>query len=71
MQTETEKLTETIRKIQKEYACTIFLVEHDMGLVMKLCDTICAISFGKKLAIGTPAQIKKDPVVQEAYLGGE
>lgn len=68
---ETDKLTETIRKIQYEYHCTIFLVEHDMGLVMKLCDTICAISFGKKLAIGTPAEIKTDPVVQEAYLGGE
>jgi len=68
---ETEKLTETIRKIQHQFNCTIFLVEHDMGLVMKLCDTICAISFGKKLAIGTPAEIKSNPVVQEAYLGGE
>lgn len=68
---ETEKLTETIRKIQSEFKCTIFLVEHDMGLVMKLCDTICAISFGKKLAIGTPSEIKSNPVVQEAYLGGE
>lgn len=68
---ETAKLTETIRKIQKDYDCTIFLVEHDMGLVMKLCDTICAISFGKKLAIGTPAEIKQNKAVQEAYLGGE
>jgi branched-chain amino acid transport system ATP-binding protein len=38
---------------------------------MKLCDTICAISFGKKLAIGTPAEIKQNKAVQEAYLGGE
>lgn len=68
---ETAKLTETIRKIQKDYDCTIFLVEHDMGLVMKLCDTICAISFGKQLAIGTPAEIKQNKAVQEAYLGGE
>lgn len=68
---ETAKLTQTIKNIQKHYDCTIFLVEHDMGLVMKLCDTICAISFGKKLAIGTPAEIKKNKTVQEAYLGGE
>lgn len=68
---ESKKLVKTIRKIQKEYDCTIFLVEHDMGLVMELCDTICAISFGKKLAIGTPKEIKTNKVVQEAYLGGE
>jgi len=68
---ESEKLVVTIKKIQKEYDCTIFLVEHDMGLVMKLCDTICAISFGKKLAIGTPKEIQANKIVQEAYLGGE
>ncbi len=68
---ESEKLVQTIRKIQKEYDCTIFLVEHDMGLVMELCDTICAISFGKKLAIGTPKEIQANKIVQEAYLGGE
>jgi branched-chain amino acid transport system ATP-binding protein len=68
---ETESLAITIKKIQKEYNSTIFLVEHDMGLVMELCDTICAISFGKMLAIGTPKDIQANPVVQEAYLGGE
>ena len=68
---ESEKLVTTIKKIQNEYDCTIFLVEHDMGLVMKLCDTICAISFGKKLAIGTPKEIQANKIVQEAYLGGE
>lgn len=67
---ETQDLAITIKKIQKEYETTIFLVEHDMGLVMDICDTICAISFGKKLAIGTPKEIKADPIVQEAYLGG-
>ena len=68
---ETEELAHTIKKIQKDYQCTIFLVEHDMGLVMSICDTICAISFGKKLAIGTASEIQKSKVVQEAYLGGE
>jgi len=67
---ETKILADIIRRIRKDFNCTIFLVEHDMGLVMDICDRICAISFGKMLAIGTPSDIQKDPVVQEAYLGG-
>jgi len=67
--TETEDFAGTIRQIRDEYDCTVFLVEHDMGLVMSICDTVCAISFGKKLAIGTPEFIQNDPAVQEAYLG--
>jgi branched-chain amino acid transport system ATP-binding protein len=42
-----------------------------MGLVMEICDTVCAISFGKKLAMGTPKEIQNSKIVQEAYLGGE
>ncbi len=68
---ESEELSHTIKSIQKQYNATIFLVEHDMDLVMKICDTICAISFGKKLALGTPSEIRSNKVVQEAYLGGE
>ncbi len=68
---ESKELVKLIKKIQKDYQCTIFLVEHDMGLVMDLCDTVCAISFGKMLAIGTPAEIQKNKLVQDAYLGGE
>lgn len=69
--TETVELAETIKRIRDEYEVTIFLVEHDMGLVMEVCDRICAISFGKLLAIGTPEEIQSNPLVQEAYLGGE
>lgn len=47
----------------------ILLVEHDMGLVMDICDTVCAISFGKLLCIGTPEVVQADKNVQTAYLG--
>lgn len=66
---ETIELTHMIRRIQKDYEVTIFLVEHNMGLVMDLCDHICAISFGRKLAYGTPRDIQNNALVQEAYLG--
>ena len=63
------ELAELIRRIRDTMGCTILLVEHDMGLVMNICQTVCAISFGKLLAIGTPEEIQKDPQVQKAYLG--
>ena len=68
---ETVELAALIRRIRDEYHCTILLVEHDMGLVMDVCDRICAISFGKLLAFGTPEEIQRDPNVQQAYLGVE
>ena len=67
--TETLQLAQTIREIRDAHNCTILLVEHDMRLVMSICDRICAISFGKFLASGTPEEIQSNPVVQEAYLG--
>ena len=67
--TETKDLAKLIRRIRDEWNCTILLVEHDMGLVMDICDRICAIAFGKLLAIGTPAEIQANRAVQEAYLG--
>ena len=70
-ETETVELAKIIKNIQKEYNTTIFLVEHDMGLVMSICDTVCAINFGKMLAVGKPSEIQNNKQVQEAYLGGE
>ncbi len=69
--TETKKLGEFIRLIRDKYKCSVILVEHDMRLVMDICDRICAINFGKKLAEGTPKEIQSKKEVQEAYLGKE
>jgi branched-chain amino acid transport system ATP-binding protein len=68
---ETEELAEIIQTIRKEFDCSIVLIEHDMGFVMDICDRICAINFGKFLAMDTPQKIQQNKLVQEAYLGGE
>lgn len=68
-QTETEELAQRIRQIKDKYEMSILLVEHDMGFVMNICERICAISFGKKLAEGSPTDIQNNSAVQEAYLG--
>lgn len=68
---ETQELAKTIKHIQNQYKLTIILVEHDMELVMGICDRICAMSFGQQLAIGTPLEIQSNKQVQAAYLGGE
>lgn len=68
---ETIELARIIKKVNKEFGVTIFLVEHDMGLVMSICDTVCAISFGKMIGIGTPKEIQNNPEVRKAYLGDD
>lgn len=68
-ETETIELALLLKEIRKNYGCTILLVEHDMRLVMDICDRICAISFGKKIGEGTPHEIQNNKDVQEAYLG--
>ena len=67
--TETEALAKMIRKIRDEFGITVLLVEHDMSLVMDICEKICAINFGKKIAEGSAKEIQNDEAVQEAYLG--
>ena len=66
---ETMALIDVVKTIRDEYDCAILLVEHDMRFVNNVCDRICAICFGKLLAIGTPEEIQKNEAVQEAYLG--
>ena len=68
-ESETRDLAAMINRIRADFGCTVLLVEHDMSLVMNVCDHICAISFGRKLAYGTAAEIQASREVQEAYLG--
>ena len=67
---ETENLRKTLMKI-RDLGVTIFLVEHDMKLVMEVCEIISVLDHGKKIAEGTGPTISSDPVVIEAYLGQE
>ncbi|MCK9286195.1 MAG: ABC transporter ATP-binding protein [Sphaerochaetaceae bacterium] len=67
---ETEHLMSTIRRI-RALGITVVLIEHDMKLVMNICDTITVLNYGQNIAQGTPKEIKRNPLVIEAYLGKE
>jgi len=66
---ETEELMNTIRKIRDTFKIAILLIEHDMNLVMGICERITVLNYGKVIATGTPEEIKSNPLVIEAYLG--
>ena len=69
--TETAELMETIKIVREKFSIAILLIEHDMKLVMGICEKIAVLNFGTILAFGTPEEIKNNPDVVAAYLGND
>ena len=69
-ESESDDLLENIRRIRADLSCSVVVVDHDLRLIMKLCDRIQVLDQGRTIAVGAPEAIAADPAVIEAYLGG-
>ncbi len=66
---ESDELVDSLTLIRDDFSCALVVIEHDMRLIMRLCERIQVIDYGKTISIGTPAQVRSDPAVLTAYLG--
>ncbi len=70
-ESETEEMLHTIASIREDRGCGVLVIEHDMGLIMRLCDRIQVLNGGRTICIGTPDEVTASPEVIEAYLGSD
>ncbi len=68
---EADDLRALISRIQASFGCAVLLIEHNVGLVMKLCHRIHVLESGRTIAVGTPAEVQAEARVREAYLGSQ
>ena len=66
---ESDELVDALTLIRDDFSCALMVIEHDMRVIMRLCERIQVLDYGKTISIGTPAQVRSDPAVLTAYLG--